>query len=335
MKTAKSYADVRRMRYYPELRECLVCHGPLRASHPVWSKYVTLVTEVVQVTSIGYRCANVACSGGRVVYRSAAGETLSLRGFSFGLDVIAWIGELRWKQQRTRAEIHARLQEAGIAISEREVQQLYETYALLLEQSAAQRVEERRAQMQANGGMILSLDGIQPEKGNECLWVVREVLTGTTLAARNLVVSDTTAIQALLAPLGELGLPILGVISDGFKPIRLAVAALWPEVPHQLCQFHVLRDLAQPTVEADRHLKTALKKSLRGVGAVEQPHVEADTPESQVIMGYAHAIRAVLLEDGRPPLDLPGVTMYEELQAIADSLEQSQQKRGILPSTDC
>jgi hypothetical protein len=335
MKTAKTYAGVRRMRYYPELRECLVCHGPLRASHPVWSRYITLVREGEQVTSMGCRCANTACPSGRVVYRSAAAEALSLRGFSFGLDVIAWIGERRWKQQRTRAEIHARLQEAGIAISEREVQQLYETYALLLEQSAAQRVEERRAQMQANGGLVLSLDGIQPEKGNECLWVVREVLTGTTLAACNLAVSDTSAMQALLAPLGELGLPILGVISDGFKPIRLAVAAWWPEVPHQICQFHVLRDLAQPTVEADRHLKTALKKGLRGVGAVEQQYAEAQTPERQVIAGYAHALRAVLLEDGRPPLDLPGITVYENLQAMADSLEQSQQKRGIPPSTDC
>jgi hypothetical protein len=165
--------------------------------------------------------------------------------------------------------------------------------------------------------------------------VVREVLTGTTLAARNLAVSDTAAIQALLAPLGELGIPILGVISDGCKPIRLAVAALWPGVPHQLCQFHVLRDLAHPTVEADRQLKTALKHSLRGVGAVEQRHAAADTGDSQVIRGYAHAIRAVLLEEGRPPLDLPGIKMYEALAAIAESVAQCQQKRGIPTSTDC
>jgi hypothetical protein len=209
------------------------------------------------------------------------------------------------------------------------VQQVYETYALLLRQSAVERIAERREQMQTNGGMVLSLDGIQPEKGTECLWVVREVLTGTTLAARNLAVSDTAAIQALLAPLGELGIPILGVISDGFKPIRLAVAALWPGVPHQLCQFHFLRDLAQPTVEADRHLKTALKKSLRGIGAVEQRQVLSSTPESQVLTGYTQAMRAVLLEEGRPPLDLPGVRIYEALEALTESMEQCQQKRGI------
>ena len=80
MKTAKSYAGVRRMRYYPEIRACLVCHDPLRASHPVWSKYVTLVGEVVQVTSMGCRWGNAACPGGRVVYRSAAAEALSLAG---------------------------------------------------------------------------------------------------------------------------------------------------------------------------------------------------------------------------------------------------------------
>ncbi len=36
-------------------------------------------------------------------------------------------------------------------------------------------------------------------------------------------------------------------------------------VPHQLCQFHYLREAAHPVFEADRHAKKELKKQVRGV----------------------------------------------------------------------
>ena len=34
-------------------------------------------------------------------------------------------------------------------------------------------------------------------------------------------------------------------------------------VPHQLCQFHYLREAATPVYEADRHAKVQLKKKVR------------------------------------------------------------------------
>jgi hypothetical protein len=206
---------------------------------------------------------------------------------------------------------------------------------VLLRSSAGERLAERRAAIQANGGMILALDGVQPEKGNACLWVVREVLTGTTLAARNLDVSDAAAIRDLLASVASMGVPILGVISDAQKAIRLAVADLWPDTPHQLCHFHFLRDVAQPAITADRARKTDLKQELRGIAAVEQRVKERADPDASVILGYAAAIRAVLLEDGRPPLDLPGVKIYAALEMIEASLEQCGRKKGTVNSIDC
>jgi transposase-like protein len=56
--------------------------------------------------------------------------------------------------------------------------------------------------------------------------------------------------------------PIRGVISDGQHSIRNAVQAVLPDVPHQLCHFHYLREAAKPAYEADRHAKKELKKGL-------------------------------------------------------------------------
>jgi hypothetical protein len=46
------------------------------------------------------------------------------------------------------------------------------------------------------------------------------------------------------------------------------VQTVLPDVPHQLCHFHYLREAAKPVYEADRHAKKELKKHLRGNSTV-------------------------------------------------------------------
>jgi hypothetical protein len=41
------------------------------------------------------------------------------------------------------------------------------------------------------------------------------------------------------------------------------VEQLWPDVPHQVCQFHALRDAIAPAYEGDRKVKTAMRKQLQ------------------------------------------------------------------------
>jgi hypothetical protein len=70
--------------------------------------------------------------------------------------------------------------------------------------------------------------------------------------------------------LQELEIPVKGVISDGEDTIGSVVAFVFPKVPHQLCQFHYLKDAIDPRDVADRHAKTQLKKQLRGVRPIER-----------------------------------------------------------------
>lgn len=328
VKTAKSFVNVERVYFAPEVKACPHCGARLQYAHPVWRKHVITLSKVVYAVNLGYKCPNVACPLHVLVHRSAEAEQLSLKHLSYGIDVLAEVGYLRFQQHGTRREVFEALKERQLAVSEREVQNLYELYLALLKCSHPERLAELRPVMAANGGIVVSLDGIQPERGNETLWVVRDVLTGTTLNAQNLVTSDQASLMELLRPTLALQLPIIGVVSDAQKSIRLAVEALFPGVPHQLCHFHFLRDIAQPTVNTDRALKTDLKKEVRGIKAVEERVKNRTDPEAQVVQGYATALRAVLLEDGLPPLDLPGVRIYEALGAISQSLERCLAKKG-------
>ncbi|MFD2327997.1 transposase [Cohnella sp. GCM10020058] len=248
---------------------------------------------------------------------------------SYGFDVLALIGELRFKQHLTLAELHTELKRRGVVTSERNCMRLYERYLTLLRASVDEHLREKLAQVtQEHGGLLLSLDGVQPEKGNETLYVVREGFSGTIVAAKNLKSGSAEELKQWLEPIRALGLPVIGLLSDGQRSIRLALSDLWPDAPYQLCQYHFLKDIAKPVVDRDRKLKTGLKKNLRGIRKLEKHYQAKRSEEAEIARGYSAAVRSVLLEDGNPPLDLPGVRIYEEAQAIEASLNRCAKKGG-------
>jgi hypothetical protein len=128
------------------------------------------------------------------------------------------------------------------------------------------------------------------------------------------------------------GVPVAGAISDGQHSIRKAIAEALPGVPHQLCQFHYLREAARPIYEADRHAKKELKKKVREVRGIERS-VEGQAGDgAEVIRGYCSAVRSALTDDGRPPLEASGLKLHGRLQAVADSLGRAEEKGGRRPS---
>jgi len=136
-------------------------------------------------------------------------------------------------------------------------------------------------------------------------------------------------LTALLKEVQEaLPVPIEGVISDGQETIRSAVAFVFGDVPHQLCQFHSLRDAVQPLYEADRHAKTLLKKRIRGVRPIERALEERTDDEAQTIRHYCLAVRSALTDDGRAPLEAAGIKLHTRLEQISDSISWVEEKRG-------
>jgi len=126
MKIKKNYTNVSTIYYKPEINKCLECDSELIRSHRVWNKYIIQLSRIIYAVSMGYVCNNDDCPS-NVVYRSAQAESLSLKYYSFGMDVIAKIGEMRFVENSTLTEIHSELAKK-ISISEREVQYLIETY---------------------------------------------------------------------------------------------------------------------------------------------------------------------------------------------------------------
>ncbi len=335
MKPARQFGPLPHVRARPELRACPHCGATLVLSHPVWAKVLQTLTGLEHLTNLGFRCSDPAWGFSRTVYRSARAEARQVKGSSYGLDVVAYIGHLRFGEHRTRAEIWQRLrQETPIQISERHVQNLLEVYLAVLRASQQDLRAVTAATVAAHGGIILSLDGLQPEQGNEQLWVVREVLSGAVLGAAHLQQATAPMLAALLRPIVAAQVPVLGVVSDAQESIRLAVTELFPGVPHQLCQYHALREAAEPLWEADRHLLVEAKKELRGLRDVEQRTRRAGEPEptdpaSTVVLDTVLALRQTVRERGTLPFGFAGVRVLAALDELGATLDRCLAKRGI------
>jgi hypothetical protein len=249
----------------------------------------------------------------------------------FGLDVIALVGILRYQQQRSIPQIHEELLRRGLQVAQRTVtDQLYRYEELLaLHLADSQRLQARLKEHQQ---VILALDGLQPDVGHEVLWVLRDCGSGEVLVARSLLGATENDLVPLLEEAvsicRKLDIPIAGVITDGQRSIRNAVAHALPGVPYQLCHFHYLREAAKLIAAADLHAKKELKKQVRGVRPIEQSLEGRTDAEAEAVYGYCLAVRSALTDDGQPPLDADGLQLEKRLHDISDSIERVAQKRG-------
>jgi hypothetical protein len=318
-------------RLEPNRGRCWSCGGVLWVAYHS-RRRLTLLDEVVQFTLVVRRCRTPSCVRYRRAYRPEEESALALPHGEFGLDVIALAGQLRYREHRSVPEIHRELGRRGVVLAERTVGHLIERYEELvaLRLTDPSRLRDR---LSREGGVVLALDGLQPDVGHEVLWVIRDCLTGEPLLARSLLSGTEADLAALLREVKDaLPVPILGVVSDGQQSIGRAVASALPGIPHQVCQFHYLREAAKPIYEADRHAKKELKKAVRGVRPIERTVEGRAGPEAEVTRGYCLAVRSALTDDGRPPLCAAGLKLRDRLAAIDASLGRLVEKGACRPS---
>src|SRR6059058_5277467 len=313
-RSARAWPDRERV-LVPARTSCPACDGFMRVRYENRRRLETLSGSVRLRLKVR-RCEREDCARRHKPYRPEAEGAIALPQHEFGLDVIALVGALRHREHRSIPEIHAALRGRGVEVCERSVTNLLDRYDELL---AVTLTDNRRLNglLAAQGRVLLAIDGLQPDVGHEVLWVVRDCLSGEVLLARSLLSGRQQDLAGLLQQVQEnLTVPIAGVVSDGQHSIRKAVAKALPGVPHQLCQFHYLREAARPLYEADRHAKKELKKRVRGVRPIERALEGRTDPEAEVIRGYCDAVRSALTDDGRPPLEASGLKLHDRLRGI-------------------
>jgi hypothetical protein len=263
MKTPKMHKNPEKLHLKPNEKACEICGSKLIFWTWILRKYVVTLTNEIELKSEAMICSNEDCPNhkDKIYYASKEAHKLALKNSTFGLDVIAFIGFKRTQENKNFKEIHKELEEKGVVISRRNVDKLYKSFEYLLKCSLKNRLTELLPVFKKNGGVILSIDGLQPQQENDLLFVIRDVETQEVLHGCVLHYTDTNAMVELFQIIKDSGVKVKAIISDAQASIKKAVGIVFPDVPYQLCTFHYLKNMGKPVGEEDKKLKKELKKN--------------------------------------------------------------------------
>jgi hypothetical protein len=341
MKPARVYEKVTKRFYRPEIRACPACQKSLKRALTITERTVVTLSGVIKLIHGGYRCLNPECSLRGRTYRSAAADALALPGMTFGLDIVILVGQLRLGEHQTLDETHQELVKQlaplGASVSRREVMYLFDAFNLVLRSASdAAQDKEWKSEVEKNGGIIVSIDGIQPDVGNETIYLVRDALTGRLLNAENVTESGVARLKEILTPVLNLKVPVLGTMSDAQESEEIALKELWPDVPHQTCQFHALERASRPIGKEDNQIKAemrgkmqeSLTKVRRTILEQKESVSEAEAKQLEVLDDYALGVQSALSQKGKAPFEYISLKAAEALDDVAASLSKLE-KKGV------
>jgi hypothetical protein len=321
------------------------------------------LTGPVHIVSKLAHCPKPDCARRHQTFSAAEELSLALPWWAIGWDVLAWVGQRRfarhWSIPQIRLELVDRYQ---IELSEDALEDYVQRYQTML----AARQQDPRVLAQAYqevADVILAFDGLQPEKGHETLYVIRELRCRRVWFADPLLSSTASEVRGLLEKARDwaarLGKPVRACVSDKQAAFVRGVVEVFPGVPHRYCRNHFLRDLAQPVQEVDTQAKVQMRRKVRGLRAIEQellaaepafvpaaaePQAPVPAAEPQalvpaaepalvpaaaerarhaVVRDYCTTVRGILNDNQGGPLHPPGLRMAEALAEVRASVQRN------------
>jgi hypothetical protein len=355
-----------------EERWCRTCGGALTICDHRHHRVFTLNGPLHLVCKLAH-CPTRACPAHPQTRSPEAETTIAMPWWVLGWDVVCWLGQRRFARHWSVGQIRAALADTyQIGLSADAIETYMHRYQQMLaaRHQALGQLAAAYADVEA---VRLAIDGLQPEKGHETLYVVRELERKRVWFAAPLLASATTEVQQLLVQARvwaeRLGKPVRLWMSDKQDACVRGIAAEFPGVPHRDGANHFLRDVAKPVLEAESHAKVQMRRTVRGLRALEREvvsarrstdlpglssapreerrdtleHIEApqdtavrgEEATKDVVLEYCAAVRGILNDDQGGPLHPPGLRMAEALGEVQASLHRNlEAKKGGLLTTD-
>jgi hypothetical protein len=263
----------RRIDLYVRDQACAFCEAGLHVCSHRRRRLFTLQGPCLLVVRLGH-CPDPGCQGYRGTVSPQEEMAIAPPRLTVGWDVFAWIGHRRFARHWSVPQICGELSDSHrIDLSEDAIEDYMRQYEVMVAARHMDLGQMRKAYAQTKS-LVLAIDGLQPEKGHETLYVVRELTQKRVWFAEPLLSSTNDEVRRVLVRAGQiagaLGIPVAGWMSDKQEAFVQGIAEEFPGVPHRYCDNHFLRDLAKPVLEKDSHAKVQMRRKVRGLRTIEQ-----------------------------------------------------------------
>src|SRR6266567_1482653 len=256
-----------------EQAACSLCQRNLHVCDHRFHRIFSLPGPLELVCKLAH-CPDPSCPAHCHTLSPLAESQITLPWWLIAWDVFSWLGFRRFRRHWSIPQLQADLRDSyRIRLSDDAISSYLQRYRCMVAARHQDQVLLAEAYKDI-GSLVLTIDGLQPEKGHETLYVVRELRGKRVWFAEALLSSSTDEVQRLLGKAKDwaqqLGKPVELWMSDKQDAFVKGIKAEFPDTPHRYCQNHFLRDLAKPVLEKDSHAKVQMRQKVRGLRDIEK-----------------------------------------------------------------
>jgi hypothetical protein len=256
-----------------EQETCSRCQRRLHVCDHRFHPILSLQGPLQLVCKLAH-CPDPNCPAHHYTLSPLAEAQITLPYWLIGWDVFCWLGFRRFTRHWSIPQLQAELRDSyRIRLSDDAIAGYLKRYRGMVaarHQDAARLAEHYKD----IDSLVLTIDGLQPEKGHETLYVVRELRGKRVWFAEALLSSSAAEVRRLFVKAkdwaAQLNKPVEMWMSDKQDAFVTGIAAEFEGTPHRYCQNHFVRDVAKPMLEQDSQAKVAMRHKVRGLRAIEK-----------------------------------------------------------------
>ena len=184
------------------IRRVRFCEANLHVCSHRRRRLFTLEGPWLLVVRLGH-CPDPGCPGHHGTVSPSEEMAIAPPRLTVAWDVFAWIGHRRFARHWSVPQICAELSDSHrIDLSEDAVEDYVRQYEVMVAARHTDLEQMRKAYAQTKS-LVLAIDGLQPEKGHETLYVVRELTQKRVWFAEPLLSSTNDEVRRVLARAGR------------------------------------------------------------------------------------------------------------------------------------
>ena len=247
------------------------CGAPVEYLYNDGGRMVITLEGKIKLYTHYYTCTNEACT---FSYPFTLPQEIVLPYKHYGLDVWRWVITSHVEFHDAYSAIVKRLKAYyELEISPNTVKAMIETFLVANSEEADQ---ETFRLIQASGKIVLSLDGQRPNNGESGLWLFIDTITNRIVHMEYLKSASWEVLAKIFHKIEKkYGVSIQAVLSDHQQNIIKAVKEALPQVPHQFCHYHFVKNLHRAINALDAHLHVTLSMVINDLYICHLPQAQA------------------------------------------------------------
>ena len=296
---------------------CPSCGEKVKFKYPDDGKLVhTLKGPINQVINL-YSCINLKCEFNQIAFNPCPRFDYSQR--TYGADVFRFIAEDFLIYELKPGQIFKRLtKKYQLKISKDTVRRICDDILKL----KSLKIDEKTLEIiKKQGYILLGFDGQNPGGDAPSIWCFMDLISNRILATYKFDMLDYKILHQTIEEIQEFyGVKMIGWVSDKQTLITKCHDTFYPEIPHQYCQYHFLRNIWNHSEALDSNTYLSLKKVVNSLDI----HIRSNSSlvffeglgkksVREVFKGVDKDLQKMIKGRNKTFKNLRGIRLFEEL----------------------